>query len=103
MLERQVRLHPQPPAEARCLHLHLVDGPVPARDGHAGLLGHLPGEAIDERLARVDHAAGWSPVVLAAAAPVAHQEQAALVEDQPTSDQPIPHRPSVARDPRKQR
>ena len=65
----------------------------PSQPGHdeAGLLLDLAGEPVEHGLALVDDAAGRAPVVVAVAAAVAHEQQAAVSEDQAAAHQPLSH------------
>ena len=66
---------------------HLVERTVPIADDQPGLLFDLTRQAgHDRRVGRVDHPPGRAPVVRPVAAPVAHQEQAAVAFDHGTRD-----------------
>src|SRR5690606_40422736 len=84
------------PAQVRGPHLAPVARPPPAGDHDAGLLPHLAGQPVEQRLALVDHAARRAPVVVAVAPAVAHEEEPVPAEDQAASHQPLTHRPSLA-------
>ena len=75
----------------------LVDRTLPARDAQAGLLLDLAGEALEERLALLDHAPRRRPVVAAVAPAVLHEQHSLVAQDEPRTDDPVAHEPILAR------
>ena len=96
VVDGEVGLDPQAPAQALGDGVDLVDRAVgPAGDPQAGLLLDLAGQALEQRLALVDHPAGRGPVVRAVASAVAHQQEPVRAFEQGPPDRPVAHRPPV--------
>ena len=88
---REVDLDTEVPAHVGRLAPHLVEGTAPLADAQAGLLLDLAGEALEERLALLDHAPPAASSRGCRCAGGSGRAAPLVAQDEPRTDDPVTH------------